>query len=210
MLKPIHCIIGIVLVAIIWSSFRGCIEPFERDTSHVYICAGDSILDNSNYVAANRSVVDQLAKRIHVYNVAKDNAQIADVAGQLEGVPSRYETYDNISVILSVGGNDLLEGGDINVVYPKYTMLVKEIMTKTRKGNGKVYLTNLYYPLDSGFRIFYPIISKWNHKLQELINSQIGVVDIASSLKEESDFTHKIEPSEIGGAKIVGSIVDSI
>jgi lysophospholipase L1-like esterase len=189
-------------------STQQSIERF--DTSHLYICAGDSILNNANYVSPNQSVVDQLSNKLNVYNVAQDNASISGVLNQIDQVPLKYLNHDNISVILSVGGNDLLQGGDITVVYPKYAMLVKDIVQNHIKGSGKVYVTSLYYPRDKEFAIFYPIISQWNHQQQQLSRyDRIQVVDI-SNIKEESDFSNKIEPSEIGGTKIVGSIVDSI
>lgn len=198
----------ITLVICYYYSIQWSIERF--DTSHLYICAGDSILNNANYVSPNRSVVNQLANQLNVYNVAEDNARISGVIDQMDQLPVSYSNHDNISVILSVGGNDLLQGGDISVVYPKYVMLVKDLVENHIKGSGKVYVTSLYYPKDKELGIFYPVISQWNHQQKQLSKySNIQVVDI-SNLKEESDFTHKIEPSEIGGAKIVRSIINSI
>jgi hypothetical protein len=152
-----------------------------------------------------------LSKKIHIYNAAKDNAKISNIYNQLSNIPTQYQKYDNINVILSVGGNDLLEGDDINVTYTKYIQIIHDILNNHIKGNGKTYLLNLYYPPNKHFRIFDTIISDWNNRLAKLANNpKIVLVDLTHIMNNTDDFTHTIEPSKTGGTKIVQAITSSI
>ena len=208
-------ILGILAIIIVITLSMYYVESFSQHTNtnkqtHIYICAGDSIINNTNYVKPNMSVAEMLANKIPCYNVAQDNACISDISNQLINIPHKYKKYDNINIILSVGGNDLLEGNDIHIVYKKYMQLLDDIVTNQIKGNGKAYLLNLYYPKDNGFQIFYPIITSWNKKLEQLNKNNIKVIDISSVMNNIHDFTHRIEPSERGGTKIVDTIARSM
>jgi hypothetical protein len=184
-------------------------ESFVKN--HIYICVGDSILNNESYVSPNKSVISYLSKSINMYNVSQDNARINDIIPQLNEIPPEYKTIPNISVILSVGGNNLLNTEDIDDVYKTYQYVVTYILKNYVKGDGLLYLLNLYYPYDSSIHLFYPTISTWNKLLEKFTKyPQVRIIDLSSVLTIQDDFTHVIEPSEIGGIKLVTAITNSI
>lgn len=200
---------GATLVVVLCILQQTAYEPF--DNSHLYICLGDSVINNEKYVLPGESVISYLSKSLHIYNLSQDNARINDIPYQLAEIDPDQLKYENISVILSIGGNNLLNMEDVDEVFIKYTHLVKTILSKYIKGNGLLYLLNLYYPVDPSIHLFYPIISKWNKYLSKLDTyPKIRVIDLSNLLIDSEDFTHVIEPSEIGGSKIVTAITHSI
>lgn len=189
------------------------------DIRTTYWCLGDSILNNSNYVPIGESVEDYLKKHTTIYMGAKDNARVSDVIHQIPSTTTNTNIEhrsdggsDKISVILSVGGNDLLKLTDISVVYTQYIQLVRYLTTVTTNG-GIVYLMNLYYPPDESMHIFYPIIQEWNSKLQTYTKTptnNVTLIDISRVITEPSDVTDLIEPSVSGGLKLTTHILHSI
>ena len=78
--------------------------------------------------------------------------------------------------------------------------------------NGKLYILNLYYPKSKRMHIYHPVIISWNRLLKNLANtnSKIRLVDISTRLVDADDFTQVIEPSALGGEKIVSAILDAM
>ena len=190
-----------------FGTMYGYYETFTN--SPVYICIGDSILNNENYVGTNNSVIYKLSKQINILNVSRDNAKVEDVMDQINNIRS---DEPNKSVILSVGGNNLLDMEDVYTVYGQYTNVVKYILKNIVSGTGKLYLVNLYYPKDKQMDIFHPVVLSWNSLLENLSKdySKIRLVDISTRLVDAKDFTHVIEPSALGGEKIVSAILDAM
>ena len=78
----------------------------------------------------------------------------------------------------------------------------------TKLPNVKLVLLNIYYP--SNKVNYNSLIDKWNTKIDleyESNNKNIYILDIASLLKEPSDFVFNIEPSSTGGEKIANKIL---
>lgn len=207
-----------------WISFRGrrgqVVEPVENVggggqlTSRRILLLGDSILDNRVYVSSGQSVADLLQKATlepgyEVGLFAVDGATIREVEAQINQLPMEYNTAETI-LVLSVGGNDFLYGSDYATTERAYVRLVERL--RGSFGLCKLYLVNLYRPLDPLFAIYYRIIDKWNRLLQEIVQKGIadGVVDVFSVINEPEDLVMKIEPSATGGAKIVAAIVDRV
>jgi hypothetical protein len=72
------------------------------------ILMGDSVLNNSNYVPLDKSVINILkTKTNNILNVAKDGATINDLYEQLDKIPMDFNRADTY-VFISVGGNDIL------------------------------------------------------------------------------------------------------
>ena len=197
---------GVMFIVTYFKTMYGY-EAFTN--SPVYICIGDSILNNENYVGTNNSVIYKLSKHINILNVSTDNAKVDDVMKQISNI---HSDEPNKSVILSVGGNNLLDMEDGYTVYGQYTIVVRYILKNIVSGNGKLYLVNLYYTKDKQMDIFHPVILSWNSLLETLSKdySNIRLVDISTRLVDAKDFTHVIEPSVLGGEKIVSAILDAM
>jgi len=113
----------------------------------------------------------------------------------------------NSIIFLSIGGNNILQGGEsLSRIFKQYMELVDEIITRN---DCKLILINLYYPTDLKY---YPSIQKWNEMLNIYVRDeqkdeqQIQVLDASAILMQSSDFTSEIEPSEIGGRKLANKI----
>lgn len=204
------CIFFTICITIFGLLNNNKYESFVKN--HIYICVGDSILNNESYVSPNKSVISYLSKSINIYNVSQDNAHINDIIPQLNEIPTEYRNIPNTSIILSVGGNNLLNTEDIDNVYKTYQYIVTYILKNNYvKGDGLLYLLNLYYPYDSSIHLFYPTILKWNKLLEQFTKyPQVRIIDLSTVLTTKDDFTHIIEPSEIGGIKLVTAITNSI
>ena len=225
----ILCIITLIILCIYLVKLRPMIERFttkydSKNNDHILICIGDSILNNTNYVPNGKSVIDYLQKgmkNMKVINLAQDNANIDDVYNQLRRIPdiksnhsatTNNNTKTRKTIILSVGGNNLLEYEPIDFVYVKYVDLVSYIK-ENEDENYKLYVLNLYYPTDESMKKYYERIRKWNEMLDRLpvkYNIDMNVIDISKIIKEPTDLVSKIEPSVTGGLKIAEKIMGSV
>ena len=91
---------GATLVVVLCILQQTAYEPF--DNSHLYICLGDSVINNEKYVLPGESVISYLSKSLHIYNLSQDNARINDIPYQLAEIDPDQLKYENISVILSI------------------------------------------------------------------------------------------------------------
>ena len=116
-----------------------------------------------------------------------------------------------MNIILSVGGNNLLEYEPIEMVYINYVELISYI---TDTYECELYILNLYYPMEESIKKYDKIITKWNSMLNkipiEYNNKKVNVIDISKIIKEPTDLVDKIEPSIIGGLKIANKIIKSL
>jgi hypothetical protein len=184
------------------------------------VLLGDSILDNQLYVSSEKSVVKLIEERNsgETYCYARDGAKIANVFKQIDFIPSGM----NASIFLSVGGNDILthfDGCDqcftnvhmnnfLDSTFALYKDLVKSI--GIRSPNNKIYLLDIYYPNSEKYRVYYPIVSKWNDMLYAFASTEknvANVIRISDLLTRDDDFSSDIEPSSKGGYKIAGGIL---
>ena len=185
-------------------------NPMDNANDTVVICAGDSILNNTIYVPPGKSVVDyiRLNSDKDIINISRDGAIITDVYNQMRQIPNVETT--NMTIILSVGGNDLLEYELIEKAYINYIELIKYIK-QTYK--CKLYVLNLYYPIDESMKTYHETISKWNTLLNEIPKKEkieINIIDISKIITEPSDLVNKIEPSVTGGLKIANKIIKMV
>src|SRR4051794_517256 len=83
-------------------------SPHEDTCMTHVVLLGDSIFDNSAYVAGGPDVVRQLQARLPAGSraslAARDGARITDVASQVDRIAP-----DATHLVVSVGGNDVLE-----------------------------------------------------------------------------------------------------
>lgn len=183
-------------------------------SSSVVMLLGDSILDNKNYVPKGKSVSEWLQKKVgdsgyKIKLYAKDGYTTEDVYLQIGNIPGQYNSDDTI-IVLSVGGNDFLSGASYERVEITYRHLIKRIHGIF--GSCKLYVVNLYKPVDPALNIYDRIITRWNRFLNELVDTTEvdGVVDIYGLIKEPQDLVHKIEPSAVGGEKIASAILNVV
>ena len=175
------------------------------------ILLGDSVFNNNSYVEKGKAVNELLQKNADenttIICLARNDSTINNVYQQLENV--NIDLNDKlITVFLSVGGNDImnLQQKNLDDTIEKYNNLIDAITTKLP--NVKLVLLNIYYP--SNKVNYNSLIDKWNTKIDleyESNNKNIYILDIASLLKEPSDFVFNIEPSSTGGEKIANKIL---
>jgi lysophospholipase L1-like esterase len=181
---------------------------------------GDSILNNFSYVPDGKSVASLLKKQTpdgHVVNLAKNDAimpQIPPQIDKLRELDSKYNDRNTI-IFLSVGGNDILmnyennEKPDFDLMIEEYKKLVDSIKIVAPK--AKLYLLDLYFPRNKENEKFWPIITEWNNKLSKYAeDNNVSIFKVSSILTEPDDFTNKIEPSAIGGQKMVDAMLQVI
>lgn len=201
-------------IAIAYYNFKD-IETMQENLTNMenIILVGDSILNNANYVSPGLTVYDLIkSKHSNVEIYAADNSAIKDVIKQVENIPDKFNTK-NTYVFISAGGNDILnlsihqDSDTTKKLFDMYLLLIKAI--KQRLPNANIISLNIYYPPNPYYKIFYSTVELWNNLLKKHkdING-FSLIDINKLLTDEDDFTHDIEPSDIGGEKIANAIVD--
>lgn len=189
-------------------------ESFSTNT--VIVLLGDSILKNESYVKTGLSVCEYVkSKTSSTYCYAMNDSTIVDVYSQLEQIPLDLND-PNCSIFLSIGGNDILSNHiedkeSLRPIFIAYTKLIRSLKTKMDK--SKLFLVNIYYPSNLKYSQYTPVLAEWNKMIDDYAyesnNNIAGVVRLNELLRENSDFTHEIEPSESGGLKIAQAILAS-
>ena len=194
-------------------------EPFS--SSQTFILLGDSILKNDAYVTNGKSVDDLLTERTNGNTIcfAKDDSKIMDVYTQINNISNNLNNY-NTTILLSIGGNDILSsyahGNDVDKItslapiFKAYIKLVKSIREKFPK--IRLVLFDIYYPENIKYQQYHPTIQKWNKMLYGFTNAKYDIYDIfkiSNILTHKDDFTLDIEPSSIGSQKLVDAIMTS-
>jgi len=168
------------------------------------ILLGDSIIENRNYIDENKTLTSILKHKYNVLNLAEDGARINSINKQ---VNTRATCDTDCTIIISVGGNDILETVmefntiDLNKLFNRYITMLNHVMKVFNSKN--IVLFNIYEPPSYIIRNVIPFVKQWNKKLKSFCSDQnIKMLDIAEFMNEESDFVNIIEPSEQGTKKI--------
>jgi lysophospholipase L1-like esterase len=183
---------------------------------------GDSIFDNSPYLKSGQpDVIGQLKELIPNSTLkAIDGSIISEVASQVASLPK-----DVTHIVVSVGGNDCLQAGDILTSSAGYVgealLQLDKIIQRFRSDYDAMLLTllslnlplticTIYEPqyseavkqrvLVTALRLFNDII------LSAAIREGLPVIDLRVVCSKLEDFANPIEPSMIGGEKIVERI----
>lgn len=195
-------------------------EHFSNNSIKNYVLMGDSILNNYSYVSDGKSVEALLKKQTpdgHVVNFAKNDAIMTQIPPQIDKLRELDSKYNdsNTIIFLSVGGNDILmnyennEKPDFDLMIEEYKKLVDSIKIVAPK--AKLYLLDLYFPRNKENDKFWPVITEWNNKLSKYAaNNNVSIFKVSSILTEPDDFTNKLEPSAIGGQKMVDAMLQVI
>jgi hypothetical protein len=204
----------IIIAIIIYFYFYNTIftEGMSSNISTI-VLLGDSIFQNSNYVPKEKSIEYLLKEHIPIQSMvlAQDNATINLLYQQYKSMPSSMNNK-HTNLYISIGGNDLLnayDSNDINdtnlfdMIWNIYKSTILNLSTITQ---CNIILTDIYYITDSNYAKYIPIIKKWNATLYQFANKhQFNVFKISKILTKAQDFTNGIEPSIIGGTKMVNS-----
>lgn len=183
----------------------------------VIILMGDSIFDNQLYV--DKCVVDYIQEKSkdQIICLAKDNSTIQDTIQEQFPLLNRQNNNSNTYIFVSVGGNDILQKivfsfqdsldtQQLDHIISHYENLVDELIIKMNESH--IILLTLYYPHASYYRQFYSEIDKWNLHVKKIAKKyHCRVLDLSTFMNESEDFSHSIEPSDIGGEKIVDKIL---
>ena len=192
------------------------------------ILLGDSILDNAAYVPSSLDVVNILRNRLpdgwKATLLARDGSMIKDIVYQLQQLPE-----DASFLVLSVGGNDALSHADI---LSKRANSVSEVLLQLAdmqdefRNNYRKMLRNIlsfkvptlictiYYP-----RYPDPHLQKMSKLALSIFNdciiseamaSRLRLIDLRMIFDEEKDYATPIEPSEQGGEKLAGAILENV
>lgn len=185
------------------------IEPL-KETTYV-VLMGDSIFDNKEYATSS---VEMLLKKKHKKTliIAKDGATIKDISKQINQIPIYYDKAKT-KLIISVGGNDLLnqyvyhkqDYKNLDAIFEAY----KSCIDKIKKLNYEVVLCNIYYPPYKKIKPYHKFIKEWNERLYKYADkNKLEVLKIDDVLTQKAHFSNYIEPSTIGGKKIVNKITN--
>jgi GDSL-like Lipase/Acylhydrolase family len=205
-------IIFLIIIIIFFAIRKGLQEGLANNNSSI-VLIGDSVLNNSSYVATGKSVSDILKQKLpNVFNFAKDEATIVDCYNQLDQIPVELNKSET-GIFISAGGNNILNGrsqldsDSIKNLFDKYLELIDSV--KTKFPNAKINVLNLYLPANPQFQTYANSIALWNNLLQQnstKIGQNYNIIDTNKLLVTPNDFVYDIEPSESASEKIATAI----
>ena len=198
----------------------------EHNQKHITL-AGDSIFDNDGYVPNGPGVIAQLRtvipKNWSASKIAVDGDCIRHVYSRVENFPD-YIT----DLVLSIGGNDALgyssalnhakSAHDIPELVKapaiefqgNYRALLEHLQTL----NCKLHVCTIYTAVpfeDPLWRQYVPLaLTLFNAIIKEEAKALgVGVIEIDKVCTQDADYSKvsPIEPSVIGGQKIVDEII---
>ena len=186
-------VISSIVIIVSCAYFKGLKEGLKNNDNIVLI--GDSVLNNSNYVSAGKSVVEILkTKTPNVFNFSKDGATIRDCYEQIDKIPLILNKT-NTTVFISAGGNDILNNRtqlnsqEIGNIFNNYIELLKTV--KARLDNANINVLNLYLPINPRYQSYKPSIDQWNQLIKDS-SSKIGetynVINLDTLLTSPTDF----------------------
>lgn len=186
-----------------------------KNKADTIVLLGDSIFQNKNYVPPDQSIEDLLSDNIPIQSIvlAEDNATIHNILQQYNEMPNSLNNSSTY-LYISIGGNDLLnfyENNDVNdltpftIIWNLYTSTIIQLSKNTL---CTILLTDIYFITDPNYSKYLPIIKKWNNALYRFADKhKFLVFKISDILTQPKDFTNSIEPSYIGGDKMVNSFI---
>ena len=218
-LVKLFYIIGLVLIFLVviyltisYSKFPPKIIETLSNKDYL-ILMGDSIFKNDVYVNEGNSVGENL-QSVHgnVIVLAEDNAIIDDIEKQTSLIPNNAKKQ-NTKIVVSVGGNDLLNKynfNDVNnlshvdTIFNQYTSSINNLKNKY---DCEIILCNIYYPRSESVVRYYDIIDLWNSKIKNYAKvNNLKVIKLDENVDKEEYFTNEIEPSG-KGSKIISDVI---
>lgn len=198
--------------------------------SHL-VMLGDSIFDNGSYVAVGRpKVSDQMRGALppawKLEFLAQDGAKLSHVHTQIyKASPSATH------IVASMGGNDVLSYAQVmlqkservahslymmSLIQQKFKRKYRGVVTRLLDTNADITLCTIYNPCEPleqaalqsaenvGVSVFNDVIFQ--------IASEFGirVVDLRNIFTQRRDYANVIEPSHVGGQKMVRALLAQI
>lgn len=192
------------------------------------VLLGDSIFDNALYVGDRPNVIQQLkAKLPDTWKAtlkAVDGHKIDDVYAQLENLPE-----DATHLILSVGGNNALSHlrilnqnvtsstqvfSELANISHEFEQQYQRLLRKILSFNLPTAVCTIYYPNHSQYferQIAIAALATFNDVIiKQAFLTGIPLIDLRLTCSQTQDYANAIEPSAIGGAKIVNAIMNVV
>lgn len=188
---------------------------------------GDSILDNGAYTEAGPDVVTQLTGMLPpgwaASLLAVDGAMMGDLGHQLYRLPE-----DVTHVVVSIGGNDVLQSLDVLRLKTKFSWEALLTLGKRAQGFERGYRLAIEGVRQLGLPTTICTIYNGDLSGQEgaaarvalmafndvilrlAFESNLPVIDLRLVCNEPEDYANPIEPSSHGGEKIARAIVRSL
>jgi len=198
------------------TSIRRKKEAFTDGTKQVLVL-GDSSLNNEQYVPYRDAIPSLLKAKLAPpdYNVtvlAEDKARIKHVYRQLQEQKG-LKVLPSV-IVLSVGGNDILENGSAGVktIFGEYERLIEHIKAQY-PSLKKLIILDVYLPMSSEYSDYVPAIKEWNRLLETNFNSGNSgnsLVKLSELVGAAEDFINNILPSISGGKIITDAIVQRV
>ncbi|MBL1256272.1 SGNH/GDSL hydrolase family protein [Methylocystis sp. Sn-Cys] len=194
--------------------------------SHL-VLLGDSIFDNGAYTAGAPAVISQVRKRIPIgwraTLAAVDGATMADVAAQLARLPA-----DADRLILSIGGNDVLQQADIlgapvttsaeaieliGAAARRFEAAYRDMLRPCLQIDRHTTICTVYsgnFTEPAFQRIAEIALTPFNDAIIRIgVEHGLTILDLRLICSAPTDYAGSIEPSSIGGGKIAEAIVSA-
>ncbi len=188
---------------------------------------GDSVFDNASYVKPRTDVPTLLRQGLPdagVILLAKDGGRMADVPSQLAQLTAR-----TTHLVISVGGNDALDRAGVLDATALDAADAFRVLADIVEVFEDGYRRMLGAVLRAGLpTVVCTIYNGWfeSRDYQRRASAAVGaiddvifraatehrltVIDLRRVCTQRADFTHQVEPSEQGGAKIAAAIVKAL
>ena len=193
------------------------------------VLLGDSIFDNAKYVEPGPDVAAQLREMVpagwQVSLCAVDGAVTHHVLEQLSGLPA-----DATHLVLSVGGNDLLGcAGELLRTPVTVSSEVFLLLARVAGGFEGTYRRVVDACLATGLPLV--VCATYNGNFEDQVfqtmarvavavfndailrialEKGLGAIDLRLVCAQSEDYANSIEPSVVGGRKIVEAILGMI
>ena len=187
------------------------------------VVLGDSVFDNRSYVSSTASIPYLLGEHeyLNTKMYAKDGAKIEDLNSQLQQCLKEIDD-NNETLFISIGGNNILTfktskkenkneeqkniGRFVDTIFGYYRNILKNYDFKCN-----LVLCNIYVPYSEKNSVYEKCIHVWNNKLSSFAeNNNYKVMKLDKLLYKKEDFADNLEPSKIGGEKIVKNMLNFI
>jgi hypothetical protein len=207
-------VLVVAVVVIVLCAFNKTVKEGLTNNDNI-VLIGDSVLNNSNYVAFNESVegnLKELTDGGHVYNFAQDDATITSCYAQLEKIPIDFNTF-NTYIFISIGGNNLLnknvniDSSIVTKLFNDYWKFIQSV--KIKLPNAHIIILNLYLPYGSKYEIYKSAVKEWNALIVANMDKDgvnYNIIDLYKALTTPEDFVYDIEPSASAAKKIADTI----
>jgi hypothetical protein len=187
------------------------------------IVLGDSVFDNRSYVSTTSSIPYLLNEHeyLNAQVYAMDGAKIENINKQLQQSLKAIDNNEQ-TLFISIGGNNILTYKDSNSSntkeeQKKITNFVDTIfgdyrnILKNYDFKCNIVLCNIYVPYNKKNSVYEKCIHLWNTKLLAYAeNNNYKVMKLDKLLYKKEDFADNLEPSKLGGEKIVKHMVSFI